>query len=310
MTVELPARPRRDLRPDRNRRARHVRPAGPAGRDPQAADPAAPDRGGRRAGRRCSPSRARPPINLRTRMTSDREYVVLARGLDAKLSDRIRELSAGDQPALAGLLLEPEQERLYPQPGGGPKTSLAAHLLGFVNREGDRPVRRRAVLPGPARRHAADRRGAARCRGQRGARLVVGDPAGGARRGPAPDDRRGAPGRGRAGAPRHVDRRPREAGVRRRHGPVQRRDLRLRQLPVVRRERLPGGRRDRARPVRRPARVHRLRAGLRVQDDDRDRGPGRRDRDAVDAVQGRRHAPPRRRQGEDRQREPQGHGHR
>ena len=75
-------------------------------------------------------------INLRTRMVSERQYVVLARGLDAKLSDKIRELSAGDQPTLAGLLLEPEQERLYPQPGGGPETTLAAHLLGFVNREG------------------------------------------------------------------------------------------------------------------------------------------------------------------------------
>jgi cell division protein FtsI (penicillin-binding protein 3) len=69
-------------------------------------------------------------------MASDREYVILARGLDAKASDRIRELSAGKDPTLSGLLLEPEQERLYPQPGGGPETSLAAHLLGFVNREG------------------------------------------------------------------------------------------------------------------------------------------------------------------------------
>ncbi|HET7829245.1 MAG TPA: penicillin-binding protein 2 [Candidatus Limnocylindrales bacterium] len=75
-------------------------------------------------------------ITLRNRMASEREYVVLARGLDAKMSDRIRELSVGKEPALSGLLLEPEQERLYPQPGGGPETSLAAHLLGFVNREG------------------------------------------------------------------------------------------------------------------------------------------------------------------------------
>ncbi|MFL5723136.1 MAG: peptidoglycan D,D-transpeptidase FtsI family protein, partial [Chloroflexota bacterium] len=75
-------------------------------------------------------------INLRTRMLSDRQYVVLARGLDAKLSDTIRELSAGDKPALAGLLLEPEQQRHYPHPGVGPETTLAAHLLGFVNREG------------------------------------------------------------------------------------------------------------------------------------------------------------------------------
>jgi cell division protein FtsI/penicillin-binding protein 2 len=73
---------------------------------------------------------------LQARMASDREYVILARGLDAKASDRIRELSAGKDPTLSGLLLEPEQERLYPQPGGGPETSLAAHLLGFVNREG------------------------------------------------------------------------------------------------------------------------------------------------------------------------------
>lgn len=75
-------------------------------------------------------------ITLRNRMASEREYVVLARGLDTKMSDRIRELSVGKEPALSGLLLEPEQERLYPQPGGAPETSLASHLLGFVNREG------------------------------------------------------------------------------------------------------------------------------------------------------------------------------
>jgi cell division protein FtsI/penicillin-binding protein 2 len=73
---------------------------------------------------------------LLARMTSDRAYVILARHLDAKMSDRIRDLSSGDTPVLSGLILEPEQERLYPQAGGGPETSLAAHLLGFVNREG------------------------------------------------------------------------------------------------------------------------------------------------------------------------------
>ena len=74
--------------------------------------------------------------NLTARMTSERPYVVLARGLDSRTSDRIRELSAGTDPVLSGLILEPEQQRLYPQPGGGPQTTLAAHLLGFVNREG------------------------------------------------------------------------------------------------------------------------------------------------------------------------------
>jgi cell division protein FtsI/penicillin-binding protein 2 len=73
---------------------------------------------------------------LTARMTSAREYVVLARGLDGKMSDTIRRMSSGDHPSLSGLLLEAEQVRTYPQPGGAPRTSLAAHLLGFVNREG------------------------------------------------------------------------------------------------------------------------------------------------------------------------------
>jgi cell division protein FtsI/penicillin-binding protein 2 len=74
---------------------------------------------------------------LRTKMTSGREYVVLARNLEPAVSDRIRALSGGDEPALSGLVLEPEPVRFYPQPGGAPDTTLAAHLLGFVNREGE-----------------------------------------------------------------------------------------------------------------------------------------------------------------------------
>ena len=74
--------------------------------------------------------------NLTGRMSSAKEYIVLARGLDPDTSDRIRAASIGDHPQLSGLLLEPEQVRLYPQAGGGPDTTLAAHLLGFVNREG------------------------------------------------------------------------------------------------------------------------------------------------------------------------------
>ena len=69
-------------------------------------------------------------------MTSDRPYVVLAHDLDPTISDQIRSMSSGDNPALAGLILEPEEVRQYPQPGGGPATTLAAHLLGFVNRAG------------------------------------------------------------------------------------------------------------------------------------------------------------------------------
>jgi stage V sporulation protein D (sporulation-specific penicillin-binding protein) len=73
---------------------------------------------------------------LTTRMETDREYVVLARDLDPAISDQIRTESTGDNPTLAALLLEPEPIRVYPQPGGGPDTTLAAHVLGCVNRDG------------------------------------------------------------------------------------------------------------------------------------------------------------------------------
>ncbi len=74
--------------------------------------------------------------NLTALMTSEREYVVLARGLTPEMSDQIRSLSSGSDPSLSGLILEPEAIRQYPQPGGGPSTTLAAHLIGFVNRGG------------------------------------------------------------------------------------------------------------------------------------------------------------------------------
>jgi cell division protein FtsI/penicillin-binding protein 2 len=71
---------------------------------------------------------------LTEKMTSDRPYVVLARDIEPEVSDRIR---AGlEDGKLAQVSLEPEPARVYPQPGGGPDSSLAAHLLGFVNREG------------------------------------------------------------------------------------------------------------------------------------------------------------------------------
>jgi cell division protein FtsI (penicillin-binding protein 3) len=108
--------------------------------------------------------------SLTDRMTSDKQYVVLAHGLDAATADRIRaatiapsaadpaspDPSASDpaasdpaspgptgaaspaatRPAVEGVLLEPEPVRVYPHEGGGPGTTLAAQLLGFVNRDG------------------------------------------------------------------------------------------------------------------------------------------------------------------------------
>ncbi len=67
-------------------------------------------------------------------MMSDRKYVVLAHALDTATGDRIRAaITAKEVEAVA---LEPEPVRVYPQAGGGPDTTLAATLLGFVNREG------------------------------------------------------------------------------------------------------------------------------------------------------------------------------
>ncbi len=71
---------------------------------------------------------------LRDRMTSDRAYVVLASDLDETVADRVRAGLADG--TLDQLTLEPQPTRVYPQAGGGPQTSLAAQLIGFVNSEG------------------------------------------------------------------------------------------------------------------------------------------------------------------------------
>jgi cell division protein FtsI/penicillin-binding protein 2 len=72
--------------------------------------------------------------DLIARVTSDKKYSVLAHGLDTATGDRIRAaILTKDVEAVA---LESEPVRVYPQAGGGPDTTLAAKLLGFVNREG------------------------------------------------------------------------------------------------------------------------------------------------------------------------------
>jgi cell division protein FtsI (penicillin-binding protein 3) len=71
--------------------------------------------------------------DLRTKLASDKPYVILARGITPEMAERIRQ--AGNAKQVVGLSLEPEPERVYPQQGGGPGSTLAAHLLGFVNRE-------------------------------------------------------------------------------------------------------------------------------------------------------------------------------
>jgi cell division protein FtsI/penicillin-binding protein 2 len=71
---------------------------------------------------------------LRKRIASRRPYVVVAREVDEATAAQIRTALADGR--LSNLSLEPIPVRVYPQPGGAPKTSLAAKLLGFVNGEG------------------------------------------------------------------------------------------------------------------------------------------------------------------------------
>jgi cell division protein FtsI (penicillin-binding protein 3) len=72
--------------------------------------------------------------DLVARVTSDKKYTVLAHGLDTATGDRVRAAIAARE--IEGVALEPEPVRVYPQAGGGPDTTLAAKILGFVNREG------------------------------------------------------------------------------------------------------------------------------------------------------------------------------
>jgi cell division protein FtsI (penicillin-binding protein 3) len=72
---------------------------------------------------------------LRRRIDAGKAYVVLARDLTTDQSSAVR--AAVERGALPQVRLEPEALRDYPLEGGAPKTTIAAHLLGFVNREGD-----------------------------------------------------------------------------------------------------------------------------------------------------------------------------
>jgi cell division protein FtsI/penicillin-binding protein 2 len=73
-------------------------------------------------------------VALREKLASSSRYLIIRHGLDRTMADRIRaELANGRVFALS---LEPEPERVYPQSGGGKDTTLGAHLLGFVNRDG------------------------------------------------------------------------------------------------------------------------------------------------------------------------------
>jgi cell division protein FtsI (penicillin-binding protein 3) len=71
---------------------------------------------------------------LAEKLLSKESYVVLAREVDEATASILRsEMARGELPTVS---LEPEPARVYPQAGGGPDSTLAAQLLGFVNRDG------------------------------------------------------------------------------------------------------------------------------------------------------------------------------
>ncbi|MCI0582762.1 MAG: penicillin-binding protein 2 [Chloroflexi bacterium] len=72
--------------------------------------------------------------SVRARLASDRAYVVVIRDLTPATADGIR--AQVTELRVPGIAFENEAVRVHPQAGGGPETTLAAHLLGFVNREG------------------------------------------------------------------------------------------------------------------------------------------------------------------------------
>jgi cell division protein FtsI (penicillin-binding protein 3) len=71
--------------------------------------------------------------DLRAKLDSGKPYVIVARGIEPSVAERIRQGLRDER--LFNVALESEPERVYPQAGGGPDSTLASHLLGFVNRD-------------------------------------------------------------------------------------------------------------------------------------------------------------------------------
>ena len=69
------------------------------------------------------------------KLNSNRPYVILAHDLDQATADRLQAAITAEGAGNA-VDLATEAARVEPQVGGAPKTSLAAQLLGFVNRDG------------------------------------------------------------------------------------------------------------------------------------------------------------------------------
>jgi cell division protein FtsI/penicillin-binding protein 2 len=73
-------------------------------------------------------------VAVQGRLESGKPYLVIARDLAPERSEAIE--VAARQAGIDGISFESDAIRSYPQGGGGPNSTLAANLIGFVNREG------------------------------------------------------------------------------------------------------------------------------------------------------------------------------
>ncbi len=71
---------------------------------------------------------------LQGRLETGRPYLILARNLAPEQSQAIETAAAAAR--ITGISFESDSIRSYPQSGGGPNSTLAANLIGFVNRDG------------------------------------------------------------------------------------------------------------------------------------------------------------------------------
>ena len=230
-----PEQARRHLRPDRDRRPGHDRPA------------RAPRRGARPADRRPAPTRPSRPwprssgsttrgaIALRDKLSGNAKYVILRHGLEREVGDQIQRRDRR-QERLRDLARTGTRARL---PAGRRRPRLEPRRAPARLRQprGRRAVRRRAGVP--VRRSAGEPRIVVADRDASGQPIL--DDAtvtqlGPARDRPDPDHRRRSAAAGRAGAPGGLDRRQGQERLGGRHGPVHRRGLRDGDLPVLRRQ--------------------------------------------------------------------------
>lgn len=72
---------------------------------------------------------------LAARLETGKPYLVIARDLPPEQANAIE--SAAATAGIERITFETDSARSYPQAGGSPNSTLAAHLIGFVNRDGE-----------------------------------------------------------------------------------------------------------------------------------------------------------------------------